>query len=84
MEKEKKVREKNRPSLLEALSMIAVLLGMIILAVQADISIIPALVIAIVWSMAIAVKCGYSWDEIMKPILDRQRGVVEIFLIILR
>ena len=83
MEKEKKVREKNRPSLLEALSMIAVLLGMIILAVQADISIIPALVIAIVWSMAIAVKCGYSWDEIMKPILDRQRGVVEIFLIIL-
>ena len=48
MEKEKKVREKNRPSLLEALSMIAVLLGMIILAVQADISIIPALVIAIV------------------------------------
>lgn len=81
MKKEKKV--KVRPNLLEALSMILVLLGMVVLAVQADISIIPALVIAIVWSMAIAVKCGYSWDEITAPIWDRLRGVVEIFLIIL-
>lgn len=83
MEKKKKVKEKIRPNLLEALSMIVVLLGMVVLAVQADISIIPALVIAIVWSMAIAVKCGYSWDEITAPIWDRLKGVVEIFLIIL-
>lgn len=83
MKKENKVKEKIRPNLPEALSMIVVLLGMVVLAVQADISIIPALVIAIVWSMAIAVKCGYSWDEITAPIWDRLRGVVEIFLIIL-
>lgn len=79
----KKQREKTRPNLLEAVSMIVVLLGMIILVVQAGISIIPALVIAIVWSIAIAMKCGFSYDEIMTPIWDRLRGVIEIFLIIL-
>lgn len=78
-----KITNKKKPNLLEAFSMIAVLLGMITFAVSKEISIIPALVVSIVWSMIIAAKCGYSWTEIMTAVYNRMHGVIEVFIIIL-
>lgn len=80
---EKKVTEKKRPNFIEAISMLLVLLAAVIVCVKADISIIPAMLLAIVWSLLIAMKCGYSYKEIMEPVWERCKGVVEIFLIIL-
>lgn len=75
--------EKKRPHFLEAISMLVVLLALVVYSVKLDISIIPAMMIAIVWSMAIAYRCGYRWNDIMGPVYEREKGVVEVFLIIL-
>lgn len=82
MEK-KNVTEKKRPHFLEAISMIAILLVLVIYSVKLDISIIPAMLIAIVWSMLIACRCGYCWQDIMGPVYEKEKGVIEVFLIIL-
>lgn len=79
----KKERVKRRPNLIAALSMIVVLLALVVYSVKIEININPALAIAVVWCLIIAYGCGYSWSEIMEPIWDRLRGVIEIFLIIL-
>lgn len=63
--------------------MLVVLLALVVYSVKLDISIIPAMMIAIVWSMAIAYRCGYRWNDIMGPVYEREKGVVEVFLIIL-
>lgn len=76
-------RKHRKPNLIESLSLIVVLLAFVVYSVNIGINIIPALTIAVVWSLFIAWRCGYSWDEIMNPIWDRLRGVIEIFLIIL-
>lgn len=75
--------EKKKPHFIEAISMLVVLLALVVYSVKMDISIIPAMMIAIVWSMVIAYRCGYRWNEIMGPIYEREKGVVEVFLIIL-
>lgn len=75
--------EKKRPHFLEAISMLVVLLALVVYSVKLDISIIPAMMIAIVWSMAIAYRCGYRLNDIMGPVYEREKGVVEVFLIIL-
>jgi NhaC family Na+:H+ antiporter len=63
MSKETKIREKKKPLFIEAISMIVVLLALVIYSVKLDISIIPAMMIAIVWSMVIAYRCGYGWND---------------------
>lgn len=83
MSKEKKIREKKKPLFIEAISMIVVLLALVIYSVKLDISIIPAMMIAIVWSMVVAYRCGYGWNDIMAPVYEREKGVVEVFFIIL-
>ena len=83
MSKETKIREKKKPLFIEAISMIVVLLALVIYSVKLDISIIPAMMIAIVWSMVIAYRCGYGWNDIMAPVYEREKGVVEVFFIIL-
>ncbi len=80
---EKTVKEKQKPNFIEAVSMLLVLLAAVVVCVKADINIIPAMIVAIVWALIIAMKCGYTYNEIMEPVWDRCRGVVEIFLIIL-
>ena len=83
MSKETKIREKKKPLFIEAISMIVVLLALVIYSVKLDISIIPAMMIAIGWSMVIAYRCGYGWNDIMAPVYEREKGVVEVFFIIL-
>lgn len=82
-EKEKNIKEKKKPNFIEAVSMIVVLLALVIYSVKFDISIIPAMFLAIVWSMLIAFKCGYSWDELLNPVYEREKGVMGVFFIIL-
>lgn len=79
----KKERTKRRPNIIEAFSLIVVLLALVVYSVNIGININPALAISVVWCMIIAWRCGFSWSEIVEPIWDRLRGVIEIFLIIL-
>ena len=49
-----KVREKRKPGFLASISMIIVLLALVVYSVRLDISIIPALVLSICYSLGVA------------------------------
>lgn len=82
-EKGSKVREKTKPGFLEALSMIIVLLALVVYSVKQDISIIPAMFLAIVWAMLVALRHGYTWEDLMPAVYEREKGVMGVFFIIL-
>ena len=78
-----KAREKRRPGFLASISMIVVLLALVVYSVRLDISIIPALVLSICYSLGIAYYYGYGWDEIMEVVYEKEKGVIGVFFIIL-
>ena len=78
-----KVREKKKPGFLASISMIIVLLALVVYSVRLDISIIPALVLSICYSLGVAYYYGYGWDEIMEAVYEKEKGVIGVFFIIL-
>lgn len=73
----------KKPSLLQALSLIFVLLLLVIYSVNMGISIIPALIISLIWALFIAYLCGYHWKEMSQLLWNRLGEVIEIFFVIL-
>ena len=69
-----KVREKKKPGFLASISMIIVLLALVVYSVRLDISIIPALVLSICYSLGVAYYYGYGWDEIMESVYEKEKG----------
>ena len=63
--------------------MIIVLLALVVYSVKQDISIIPAMFLAIVWAMLVALRHGYTWEDLMPAVYEREKGVMGVFFIIL-
>ena len=72
---------KRKPTLLEAFSVLFVLVGLLVFVVSKGFDVIPPLAITISYMMFIAYRCGYSWDELIEVVLDRCRGLVEVIFI---
>ncbi len=64
--KERSVRVKRKPNIVEALSAVIVLLVIFFFGSLADLS-APALIgISLCWVVFIGWRCGYSWEEMEK------------------
>lgn len=76
--------EKNtrKPNALEAFSTVLILMILIVFAIQAGVNTIPMLIIATMWCMVIGWRCGYTYADLMKAILERLGGLMEVILII--
>lgn len=76
---EKKIR---KPNAIEALSTVVILMVLIVFAIQMGVNTIPMLIISTMWCMIIGWRCGYTYDDLMKAVLERLGGLMEVVLII--
>lgn len=76
--------EKNirKPNALEAFSTVILLMVLIVFAIQKGVNTIPMLIIATMWCMIVGWRCGYSYDDLMKAVMERLGGLMEVILII--
>lgn len=76
--------EKNirKPNALEAFSTVVLLMVLIVFAIQQGVNTIPLLIIATMWCMIVGWRCGYTYDDLMKAVIERLGGLMEVILII--
>lgn len=80
---EKTNKQIKTPNVFESFSSIIVLIGLIIIAVRAEVSIIPMLALSAIWVALIGLKMGYKWSELYSSIIEKLSGLIDVMLIML-
>ena len=77
------IKEKRKPTKLEALSLLALMLGLFTYGTMAGMNYVPLMIVVAAYSCVIALRCGYTWKELETAInakIGKAVPVLSIFL----
>lgn len=79
----KEKRDKRKPNLFEALSILFVMVGLFAYSFIGGFSTVSAVILALAYSTLIAWRCGYTWKELEEPAGEKIKKCAPAMLILL-